>query len=230
MSYYEKYLKYKTKYLELKNQIGGGDKFIDAIKEHNYLLVERKLTEKHGLINAHYADCNQMECKTGYTPFMIAWNNKDIQMGELLIKYGADVNLINIHTKQTPLEEAITLIADAKYTWWNDEIDIISEFLKANKDGIVELLKWVEIIMSSGGTLKLAYIKSKIQLDILMKGLKKIQNLIKTAEIYRTYSIHGYDFTGTVPEKREIKFNFNEIHKKIIQEGIFYLEEKMRSY
>jgi len=47
MSYYQKYLKYKNKYLELKNQIGGGYDFGDIVKTQkgNYLRILGKVPD-----------------------------------------------------------------------------------------------------------------------------------------------------------------------------------------
>ena len=216
MSFYDKYLKYKSKYLNLKNSVGGGDKFIDAVKSHDYELVERKLTEKHGLVNSHYADCNQLECKTGYTPFVIAWNNRDLKMGELLIKYGADVNIANLHTKLPPILEVITLIADYKL---DDDSSLATLQSRILDDGkLVELLKWVEIILTAGGSLMATGLKqsktqllqvdvskiNKIQLDIFYKGFKNTLSFFKALKNYPHVIFVKY------PSEEKIFFNVTD--------------------
>jgi len=40
---YEKYLKYKQKYIELKNQLGGDAQFIDMVNNNNIKDAEAKL-------------------------------------------------------------------------------------------------------------------------------------------------------------------------------------------
>jgi hypothetical protein len=207
MDYYKKYLKYKNKYLELKIQIGAGDKFIKAIKDGDYNTVIKKLTEKHGLINAHYSDCNQIECKTGYTPFLIAWNQKNFKMAKLLIKYGADVNVINPHTKQLPLEDLLIKLGnDSLYPlpnlqdvdeYLNKDVQLL---LKENKNKILELLDWIKIIMEANGKLKVIYVKNKLQTIPLKNGLYKLDkiifNLVKNFNDHRGWTMEHFHKTS----------------------------------
>jgi hypothetical protein len=82
MSFKQKYFKYKEKYLNLKNQIGGGDKLINAIYQINVKLVRKKLTgdltisEKLlGLQNIKKkSNPNSIDKKTGNNAIILAYN------------------------------------------------------------------------------------------------------------------------------------------------------------
>jgi hypothetical protein len=97
MSYEQKYLKYKAKYLSLKNnldlqnQIGSGTKFINAVKQGDIKTVEEKLTKEHGFFNKHKANPNQIDKKTNKSALQIAIDNNNINMAMLLVKHGARV-------------------------------------------------------------------------------------------------------------------------------------------
>jgi hypothetical protein len=87
MSNYKKYLKYKKKYLDLKSQIGGSSKFIDAVKSNNLSLVQAKLTIPHGLLRKK-ADPNQLDPQTNKLPVDIAIEDGHLEMATLLKNYG----------------------------------------------------------------------------------------------------------------------------------------------
>lgn len=124
MSYEQKYLKYKSKYLELKNQMGSGDKFIEAVKAGDIKTVEEKLTEKHGLLNPHRANINQKDSKTERSPLIIAVENNDLQMVDLLIKYNADLNVIDPRTNDGVLNIAVK----------NKNMDIVNSLYNAGAE------------------------------------------------------------------------------------------------
>jgi len=83
MSFEQKYLKYKEKYLNLKNQIGSGQPFIDAVKIGNYKLVSEKLSKRHGFLQ-QLADPNQIDSETKKSALQIAIDNFDIRMIDTL--------------------------------------------------------------------------------------------------------------------------------------------------
>jgi len=205
MNYESKYLKYKTKYLQLKSQLyGGGDKFLEAVKSGDLKLVRQKLTEKHGLINAHFADCNQVECKTGYTPFMIAFGKMDINMMKLLIEFQADVNAVDIHTKKNPIEHLITMI-EAQYERVANRI--ISEnrdqelgsvkiggagpeqfkntvLINSLSDGtILKYLEILQILIDAGAELKLIFLENdtdKSKTGKFRESILTVRDYVKT--------------------------------------------------
>jgi hypothetical protein len=128
MSYQQKYLKYKQKYLTLKNQKGGMniDTFIDLIGKagvaknsgdtsiYDDIVTYSQTAEFNTLINAS---------DSGNTPLGTAINTSNIEMITFLINKGADVNLSS--REITPLSRAI---------------DRISNLVKINKIEIIQLL------------------------------------------------------------------------------------------
>lgn len=95
--YYEKYLKYKNKYLELKSQIGGGQKLINEIRNQNVEFVKRKLENKtdwkekilaHNIISK--SDPNSIDEATRKSALYIACEIQNPEIVDLLLKNGAN--------------------------------------------------------------------------------------------------------------------------------------------
>ena len=98
LNYYEKYLKYKNKYIELKNIIinGGGQGLINEIRNQNVEFVKRKLenntkwTEKifrHNIISK--SDPNSIDEVTRKSALYIACEMENPEIVDLLLKNGA---------------------------------------------------------------------------------------------------------------------------------------------
>jgi hypothetical protein len=126
MNYEQKYLKYKNKYLDLKNQIGSGYKFMKAVKEGNYNVVKEKLVYMHGW-STKYADPNQIEKSTGKraVQYAIELNYLDILI--LLTNYGGiikneDIELI---LKQSNKRDILFKLLDDEYRFSENQIKLI---------------------------------------------------------------------------------------------------------
>jgi hypothetical protein len=63
MSYYDKYMKYKAKYTNLKSQIGGGDfRIIVFIKDNiDYSLMNTKMREQHNINSQIQTEINKLD-------------------------------------------------------------------------------------------------------------------------------------------------------------------------
>ena len=94
MSLESKYLKYKEKYLNIKNQInqieqiGAGPDFIKAVRANDLALVRKKLTEKHGYNSPHTSHPNQIDSVSGKTAVDIAKELGFSEMVDLLQSFG----------------------------------------------------------------------------------------------------------------------------------------------
>jgi nicotinamidase/pyrazinamidase len=98
MSLESKYLKYKQKYLNIKNQIdqiGSGSKFIQAVRSNNLAEVAKKLTEQHGLRKPHLSDANQVDALTGQLPVDIAASLGLTEMVALLKRHGGHPKIVS---------------------------------------------------------------------------------------------------------------------------------------
>jgi len=101
MSLELKYLKYKQKYLNIKNQMnqmnqfGSGAKFIQAVRTNNLEEVRRKLTTEHGLRNPHLSNANQVDPVTGQLPVDIAASLGLTEMVALLKRHGGHPKIVS---------------------------------------------------------------------------------------------------------------------------------------
>jgi hypothetical protein len=175
MNYESKYLKYKTKYLNLKNSIGGGKDFIEAVRKGDYLKVRTKLTEKHGLLNAHFADCNQVECKTEQTPLMIAMYNMDIPMINLLIEFRADVNFVYKQTNRNVLEALIEDI-DNKFHELRQKGHSKEKAIDFIDKKLVQLLV---ILIDAGADVQLSFLNSYPKKTKFLESIVTVKDILK---------------------------------------------------
>jgi hypothetical protein len=105
MSFQNKYLKYKNKYLDLKNQIGGSSKKVPP-KSQNVFDCKEKSPINSSLILAameghdveYYLDrgCDvNARDKNDKTALIHATGRADIENVRELLRYGADVNIVD---------------------------------------------------------------------------------------------------------------------------------------
>lgn len=109
--YYDKYLKYKLKYIELKNQLGGDAQFISMVINNNIRDVEAKLngsfTTAQKIGFGKKSNSNQIDPITGKTVLELAIENNKIEMVELLLKYNANIKQNKTMSNKSLLELAI---------------------------------------------------------------------------------------------------------------------------
>lgn len=99
MNYYKKYLKYRSKYFQLKNQIGGNPELFQYIKDYDI----KKATK----IIETLPDLN-IKDETGTPILILAILYGSYKIAELLIEKGADINIIDDLQKRTPLMHALS--------------------------------------------------------------------------------------------------------------------------
>jgi len=96
INYYDKYLKYKNKYLELKNQNGAGQGLINAIRNQYVEFVKRKLENNtnygekiigHNIVSK--SDPNSIDDNTRKSALHIACEMENPEIVDLLLKNGA---------------------------------------------------------------------------------------------------------------------------------------------
>jgi len=107
-----KYLKYKNKYLELKNQLGGDTALVElmnAIRIGDENMVHQLILEKK-------VDVNQILPQTeGLTPLMMAItydglrNKNYMEIVKILLNNNADVNIVSVGRKRTALNYAVDI-------------------------------------------------------------------------------------------------------------------------
>jgi ankyrin repeat protein len=175
MNYESKYLKYKTKYLNLKNSIGGGKDFIEAVRKGDLKTVRTKLTVKHGLLKPHFADGNQVENKTEQTPLMIALNNMDIPMVNLLIEFQADVNYVYKQTKTNALEGLIEAI-DNKFHELRQK-----GHNKETANNMVDkkLVQMLVILIDAGADVQLSFLNSHQKRTKFVESIQTVKDILE---------------------------------------------------
>ena len=96
MDYKQKYLKYKMKYLDLKNQTGGDNTFIQMVKNNDIDGVTAKLAGTYGIvqkigsiIGRGKSSANEKDSNNRQTALEIAIEKNNIKMVELLLNNGA---------------------------------------------------------------------------------------------------------------------------------------------
>ena len=107
MNYEKKYLKYKKKYLNLKNsQSGGDEKLKTAVKSNNLEYVEKAIKNDANVNKAF---------PNGDTPLHIAVKKGYEEMVKILLKKeNIDVNAVDIRKGSTPLHFALKKRYDEK--------------------------------------------------------------------------------------------------------------------
>ena len=100
MDYKQKYLKYKTKYLDLKNQTGGDNTFIQMVINNDIKGVTAKLAGTYGIgqrigsiIGRGKSSANEIDLKTNKTVLEIAIGNNNGDMVKLLLNNGAVLSI-----------------------------------------------------------------------------------------------------------------------------------------
>ena len=151
MSYEQKYLKYKQKYIDLKNQIGSGHKFMNAVKEGNLKVVEEKLLYIHGW-NNKVADPNQIEKSTGKRAIQYAIELNNLELFQLLIKYKANLKDedIELLLKQLNKKKFIIKLLEYRYTFTDNQIKLIETIYSRFKNLIILYVKKYNIINKKG--------------------------------------------------------------------------------
>jgi len=99
MNYYKKYLKYKSKYSELKIQKGGNSELFQYIKDYD-IKNATKIIEKLPDLN--------IKDERGIPILILAILYGSYKIAELLIEKGADINIIDDVQKRTPLMHALS--------------------------------------------------------------------------------------------------------------------------
>ena len=99
MNYFKKYLKYKSKYSELKIQKGGNSELFQYIKDYD-IKNATKLIEKLPDLN--------IKDERGIPILILAITQGSYKIAELLIEKGADINIIDDVQRRTPLMHALS--------------------------------------------------------------------------------------------------------------------------
>jgi ankyrin repeat protein len=99
MNYYNKYLKYKNKYFQLKNQIGGTPELFQYIKDYD-IKNATKIIETLPDLN--------IKDEKGIPILILAIINGSYKIAELLVEKGADINIIDDVQRRTPLMHALS--------------------------------------------------------------------------------------------------------------------------
>ena len=86
---YKKYIKYKLKYFDLKNnnQSGGNEELVSIASTNNIDKVREYLENNQITIDINYKD------RHGFTALMYACVNNNLQIAELLLSHNADINV-----------------------------------------------------------------------------------------------------------------------------------------
>jgi hypothetical protein len=150
-NYEQKYLKYKQKYLILKNQIGSGQKFMKAVKEGNLKVVEEKLEYEHGW-NDKVADPNQIEKSTRKRAIQYAIELNNLELFKLLIKYKANLKDedIELILKQLNKKEFIITLLEYRYSFTDNQIKLIETIYSNFKNLIILYVKKYNIVNKRG--------------------------------------------------------------------------------
>lgn len=157
MDYYNKYLKYKSKYLQLQNQKGGADeKLLDILKkrgDHGILLAEL-IEFLHTIFiskNKHTDDTQN----NAHTPITEPWK-EDSELIEIIADKGKTIgqlfkvsNPIPISAYSRKLDK--TLVTDI----YNGTI--IVTFNKANFDNLIFPNFWIKVPLSEAMTTQFVY-------------------------------------------------------------------------
>jgi ankyrin repeat protein len=99
MNYYKKYLKYRSKYFQLKNQIGGTPELFQYIKDYD-IKNATKIIEKLPDLN--------IKDEKGIPILILAITQGSYKIAELLVEKGADINIIDDMQRRTPLMHALS--------------------------------------------------------------------------------------------------------------------------
>jgi ankyrin repeat protein len=99
MNYHKKYLKYRNKYIDLKNQKGGNSELFQYIKDYN-IKNATKIIETLPDLN--------IKDERGIPILILAIIHGSYKIAELLVEKGADINIIDDLQRRTPLMHSLS--------------------------------------------------------------------------------------------------------------------------
>jgi len=247
MDFKEKYLKYKNKYIALKNQTGSGPKFIEAIKKGDVELVRKKLTELHGFPNKHKSDPNQLDNLPGpdhnKSAIQIAIEKGNLDIVKLLLENGAkkESNLLyiarmyyNLDIIKLLLEHGVrsdSLCYDAVSRRNLDFVKLSLEYNKCNHEHLLNIeignLKHNSSLMRPinldflTSLLELGIIPSKSNIDTLImpNSLDDIKKKLDILKLLFKYNIDLKEYSLERIIKINTRFS-SSLFKELIDMGI----------
>ena len=242
--YYKKYLKYKNKYLELKNLKGGGELIIE-INKYFFRIINKSIFKEHAIVNIYSSDIyeNLLDINIDnneYNKFSAYMSNSNLSCWRLChYTDGTFYKGFRDYIQETMIHPLLQ-----KYIY--DNINNLSEvnehFCDINKDDIplhiinkernitFGIFKDYNLIISCGRektnkTIK-TYTELKQNLDIFSEKLKEKYDCKKETdkEIYE-HKVNNTDFIYKIKLKKVILTNKETTENLILYYSSIYIKK-----